>query len=231
LAEGGRGRVEASLAGGLVQLEDGTVVRLAGVDVPGRGEPGWVEARAALAKAVDGREVSLLHSGPRRDGFDRAVAHLRTVSGRRWVQGALLDAGMARVRTTPSDRALAREMLDREARARIAGRGLWATSDWRVRLPAEIEPGFNLVEGRLESSGRRLRFVRSELVVSVSARARTDLAAAGVSPNELSQGVVRIRGVVRQEGAGLTLVVDHPEQIEILSRPAPQSRGVPGARQ
>lgn len=160
LAEGGRGRVEAALAGGLVRLEDGSVVRLAGVDVPGRGEPGWAEARAELGRVTEGRAVSLLHGGARQDGFGRTVAHVRTAAGRRWVQGELLDAGVARVRTAAGDRALAREMLEREARARIAGRGLWASEGWRVRLAGEAEPGFALVEGRIDGSGRELRFER-----------------------------------------------------------------------
>jgi endonuclease YncB( thermonuclease family) len=221
LAEGGRGRVEAALAGGLVRLDDGAVVRLAGVDVPGRGESGWTEARAALAGVAMGRTVSLLHGGVRSDGFGRAIAHLRTTTERRWVQGALLDAGLARVRTAPGDRALAREMLEREARARIARRGLWASEVWRVRLPDEVGHGFTLVEGRLamvapEGSEVGLAFAQGGLRLEVSPRTAKDLASAGLAPDVLGGRVVRVRGTVRSGALGPTLTIDHPEQIEVL---------------
>jgi endonuclease YncB( thermonuclease family) len=222
LAEGGGGRVEAALVGGRLRLDGGGVVRLAGVEVPERGEPGWDQARSELARHAEGRAVSLLHGGARTDGFGRVVAHVRTRDARRWVQGALLDAGMARVRTTAEDRALAREMLDREARARLGGRGLWRSEAWRVQLPDEVRPGFGLVEGRLApvppgASGRQLAFARAGLRLELSPAAARDLAAAGAGPQQLAGRLVRVRGVVRSGGRGPTLSIDHPDQIEVLA--------------
>ena len=64
----------------------------------------------------------------------------------------MLEAGDARVRTWADNRALARPMLDAEARARLKGRGLWALPAYQVRLPDEAAArpfGFQLVEGRV----------------------------------------------------------------------------------
>lgn len=223
LAEGERGRVEAVFTGGALRLEDGTEVRLAGVDVPGRGEAGEADARAALARLLERRDVGLLYGGLRRDGFGRALAHVRTVKGRRWAQGALLDAGLARVRTHPEDRAMAVEMLRREARARAGGRGVWADPAWRVRLPDEVEPGFVLVEGRAEAPARtraglqvRLLGARRDVRLAIPLRTAADLEAAGNPVSGWSGRVIRVRGVARRILGGTSIRIDHPEQVERL---------------
>jgi hypothetical protein len=183
-----------------------------------------VEARAALAGLTEGRAVSMLHGGTRVDGFGRTVAHLRTSERRRWVQGALLDAGLARVRTAYDDRALAREMLEREARARSTRRGLWASNAWRVRLPDEAPTGFALVEGRLAATPSagftpRLAFQRGGLALELAPRTASDMTAAGLSPERLGGRLVRVRGTVRPGRIGPTLRIDHPEQVELLVEP------------
>jgi endonuclease YncB( thermonuclease family) len=226
LAEGERGRVEAVFMGGTFRLADGTEVRLAGLDVPGREDPGGPRAQAALARLIEGRDVGLLYGGPRRDGYDRALAHARTVGGRRWVQGALLDAGLARVRTRAEDRAMATEMLRREARARAKGQGLWADAAWRVLLPDEVGPGFVLVEGRAGEAVRsraglqvRLAGVVREVRVTVPRKAAADLEAAGAPVAAWPGRLLRIRGVARPILGGTIIRVDHPEQVEVLRDP------------
>lgn len=221
LAEGERGRVDRVLSGEVMRLEGGLLVRLAGVDAPTGGEPGAMEARALLSRAFAGREAALLYGGDRRDGFDQAIAHVRTVGDRRWAQGALLDAGLARVRTEPGDRALAAEMLRREARARSVGRGLWVERDWRVLLPPEAKPGYILVEGRVTGVERtrlgwRLAFGGSFLGLVVPPRAGQDFTAAGRPLDALEGKLIRVRGVARPVRGGLELPVTHPEQIEVL---------------
>ncbi len=151
LADGGRGRVADALSGEVLLLEDGREVRLAGLHAPGEA------AERALGALTEGREVSLLHGGERVDPYGRVAAHVRLTRSRRWVQRALLDDGLARVRTTREEAALAAEMLQREARARAQGRGLWADAAQRVRLPAEVSAGttgFLIVEGRVRGTDR-----------------------------------------------------------------------------
>jgi endonuclease YncB( thermonuclease family) len=226
LAEGERGRVAAVLTGGQLRLEDGTEVRLAGVEVPRRGEPAAAEAQAALSRLLGRGEVMLLYGGPRRDGFGRALAQVRTMGRRRWAQGMLLDAGLARVRTAASDRALASEMLEREARARALARGAWASPEWRVLLPEEVEqPGFALVEGRLGSvvrkggGGAEAALGRSGLQLRVSRNALAEMSAAGAPLDRLPGRSLRVRGRVSRGAGGWSLAVDHPEQIEPLHEP------------
>jgi len=119
----GRGRVVEAISSDLVMLDDGQAVKLAGLAYMPSDEPYATKATAELRKLALGQEVELLSGGAPKDPFGRRVAHLRTVKGRRWIEGEMLEAGAARVRTFPDNRALAREMLEREAKARVAKRG------------------------------------------------------------------------------------------------------------
>ncbi len=223
LAAGEHGRVAAVRSGDVLVLDSGLVVRLSGLQTPRAGDPGADEARAALARLVQGREVQLYYGGARRDAYGRALAQVR-VTGGGWVEAAMLRAGEAQVRTFADNRAMARAMQDDEARARIAGRGLWRPGGaFQVRLPAEIDDraqGFQVVEGpvrRVSDTGRGLvlEFTdrRFGFAAEVPAAAAKDLDAAGVAPRGLEARLVRVRGYVGWDGR---MQIDHPEQIEVL---------------
>lgn len=225
LASTGEGKVVRPIAADAVLLEDGRTVRLAGVVAPRAGEPYGAEARAALEKLVAGQTVELLSCGARQDAYGRTLAHLRRKKGRVWVQGALLEAGAARVRTYDDNRALAAEMLEHEARARRAAKGLWADKTYRVLLPQEAvnARGFVLVEGRA-AAVRSSRF-GDDIVLSdggpgieaqIPGGARDDFAAAGRAAAAMKGRLVRVRGTLR---ADRTMRIDHPELLEVLAEP------------
>jgi len=218
LAPVGRGRVIEVITGDLVILDDGEPVKLAGLaSLPAR-DPYGVEARKALESLVLGDEVELLSGGAARDPFGRRVAHLRVSKGRKWVEGEMLEAGAARVRTFPDNRALAAGMLEREAQARAAERGLWALPAYQVRLPSEarLAHGFHIVEGRVMAVrriGRGFELDVEGLTAEISARAGPDFEAAQKPPATLAGKLIRIRGTVRQ---GPSMRLDHPEAVEVL---------------
>ena len=148
---------------------------------------------------------------------------MRRADDRLWLEGALLDAGAARVRTTAAGRALARAMLEREAVARGAKRGLWALEAYQVRLPTELDPregGFQIVEGRVAKAGetRGLAYLdfsrnwRDALSVEIPAASLKDFRSAGIDPLRLESRLIRVRGEVQ----GLRMTVDHPEAVELL---------------
>ena len=66
------------------------------------------------------------------DRHGRLLAHLYTEDGI-WIQGALLNQGMARVYSFPDNRALISEMLAQEKIARAAEKGIWQVSFYRIR--------------------------------------------------------------------------------------------------
>lgn len=218
LAGGESGRVTDVRSGDLLVLDTGLVVRLAGLETPRREEPGYEAARAALQSLAAGRQVTLFYGGAKRDAYGRALAHVRRADGRLWLQGAMLKAGHARVRTWSDNRALARPMLDAEARARQAGRGLWADPVYAVRLAPEAQSGFQLVEGRVArvapaGEDLMLGFSQGRFAGVIPRRAIRDFDAAGAAPADLVGKLVRVRGFVRSD---LRMRLDHPEAVEIL---------------
>jgi len=226
LAPGPKAEVVEVRSGDAVVLKGGQVVRLSGVEAPKGSDPFAAQARDALAKLVLGKQVQLMYGGARQDAYGRALAQLKLVRGGDWVQAALLKAGDVRVHTYADNRALARPMLDDEARARMARRGLWALPAYQVRLPDEAaaQPfGFQVVEGRVVSAAERDGAVRLDLERWVEAdvprEAQGAFASAGVVLADLPGRLVRIRGFMRPgSGEGL-LKLDHPEQIEVLREP------------
>jgi endonuclease YncB( thermonuclease family) len=230
LAAGPKALVAEVPTGDSVVLQGGQVVRLAGVEAPKGSDPFASEARGALAKLVLGQQVQLMYGGARQDAYGRALAHLKLAHGGpwggAWVERRLLQAGAARVHTYADNRALARPMLDVEARARLAHRGLWALPAYQVRLPDEAAArpfGFQLVEGRVVSAAERGGQVRVDLErwveADVPGGAQGAFASAGLSLADLPGKLVRIRGFLRPGPGQGVLKLDHPEQIEVLKEP------------
>jgi endonuclease YncB( thermonuclease family) len=224
LAAGRQGRVSAVLSGDTLELDGVEQVRLAGVEAPRPDDPYGQQAATLIERLTVGQTVTLLHGGAKLDADGSTVAQVRTVQSRRWLQGAMIDAGAARVRTSADNRALAKLMLAKEAGARAARRGLWALDDYRVLLPTEVEPwarGLVLVEGRVARAGRTEegdvyldfdREWRGGLSADIPKTALRDFRSARLDPLDLQGRLVRVRGAVER----LRLILDHPEQVEPL---------------
>ncbi len=157
-----------------------------------------------------------------RDRYDRALAQVRRIDGQLWLQGEMLNRGLARVRTYPDNRALAVEMLEAEARARLAKRGIWSLADYAVPLPNEApgKSGFQIVEGKVtgmrdEGAVTAIDFLGGGARAEIPRFAVAGFAAAGRSLQTLPGRMVRVRGALRD---GIVRL-DHPEMLEVL-RPA-----------
>ena len=222
-------------------------VRLAEIDTP---VP--AATRARLAAWLHGRELDLVYSGLQRDRYGRALAQLvvRSPSGsvwsdgaggiaagdagasadtvampRTWLQYRLVEAGLARVMTHADNHAHADALLAAEARARQAGRGLWADPAHRIRDPdpearAQDIGTAQIIEGRvldavqLESGRIYLNFGR-DFTVRIDAEDSAAFIAAGLTPDGLEGQRVRVRGWLVDEN-GPMIRLDHPARLELL---------------
>ncbi len=219
--------------GDTLVLADGRQVRLVGLQAPklplGRaGFKAWPlaeEAKAALAELALGGTVTLGYGGRRIDRHGRALAHLFDQAGR-WIQGALIDSGMARVYSFADNRALVPALLARESAARAAGRGIWALRAYAVRdaaaVPARLG-GFELVEGRVVETAtvRKRTYLnfgadwRSDFTITIAPRTRRLFEAAGIDPLSYQGKLVRVRGWLKSYNGPL-IEATHPEQIEVI---------------
>lgn len=233
LAVEGEATVVEVVDGDTVRLDDGNTVRLVGIQTPEMGlpdsepEPFASEAREALVALALDRRVGLAYGdGRRRDRWDRLLAHLVRTDDGCWLQGALLEAGLAMVYSFRDNRTAVAAMLAHERRARARHRGLWTEPFYRVRAAGEADgalQGFHLVEGVV----RRVAVVRGRGYLNFGADWRTDFTisiaprdlplfeAEGLAIGDYAGRLVRVRGWVRSFN-GPMIEATHPEQIEIV---------------
>lgn len=220
--------------GDTLVLEDGGRLRLAGIEAakppPGSDGAGHWPLAAAAAEALRtlavGHRITLSDAVTDRHGI--LVAQAVRGDGV-WLQGALLAAGHARVRTRPDARTRAAEMLELEDGARRRGMGIWATRPYAVRPAAEPDrlaadiDSFQVVEGRVRRAEKRGGTIyldfgddwRSDVTARVGGDAAKVFAKAGIDPLALSGRTVRLRGWVGHH-YGPIVDLSHPEQMERL---------------
>jgi len=233
LDPGEPGEVTTIVDGDTLMLADGREVRLVGIQAPklplGRaGFTPWPlaeEAKAQLSALTLGKTVTPGFGGRRGDRHGRVLAHLFDAEGR-WIQGVLLEAGLARVYSFDDNRKLIAEMLDLERRARDARRGIWALDYYALRSAEQAGRwlgGFELVEGRVVSVGlvRRRAYLnfgddwRSDFTIALDAEARRLFEAEGIDLKDYEGRLLRVRGWLKSRN-GPMIEATHPEQIELL---------------
>jgi endonuclease YncB( thermonuclease family) len=230
LEDGPLRTVTRVIDGETLALDDGTELRLIGALAPraidAGAQPGtWPMERAAadaLRNLVLGTSIEIRFGGERGDRYGRLQGHafLRTPDGVRWVQGHLLEQGLARAYTLSASRACAPELLAAESAARRGGQGIWAEAAYQVRSadqPAALLrhlATFQLVEGRVvhvaETRGSiYLNFAadrRRGFSVSLKAADRDRLGAYAAAPWGLERRQVRVRGwIERRRGPVIDL--------------------------
>ncbi len=232
LAWSGPLMVAAVPAGDRLQLEDGREVRLAGIRVPVADEEAGTPdlaraAQQALAERVAGRRVRLGVAPPASDRYGRLVAQVERVEDGLWLQGVLLEQGLAQVQTRPGEALRAAAMLARERAARAARRGLWRDPAFAPRAAdrlAGATGSFRIVRGEVVRVAPTERYLylnfgsdwRRDFTVRLRRGELVDaFARSGIAVEQLAGRRLEVRGLVLEAGGPL-IEVSHPEQIEVL---------------
>jgi endonuclease YncB( thermonuclease family) len=215
-------------AGDLLRLADGRIVRLAGIRLPPAAEDALLlaeEARAALSTLLDGQEVRLAAADAPYDRYGRLVAQIERADGL-WLQGALLERGLAQVQTRPGETARAPQMLAIERAARAARRGLWVNPAFQALEASQVAHAagrFRIVRGEVVQVAPTERFVylnfgadwRRDFTVRIAKEVARGLADAGLDVASLPGRRLEIRGVVLEAGGPL-IELSHLEQMQVL---------------
>jgi hypothetical protein len=205
-------------------------VRLAGIRVPAAagGQAGAgrfaEQARGELSTLAEGQVVHLAPAEMSHDRYGRLVAHIERADGL-WLQGALLERGLAQVQTRPGEAARADQMLALEQTARAARRGLWAEPEFMAQDAGALDGStgrFRIVRGRVLRVATTERYIylnfgadwRADFTVRVR-RAELDGALAGLDLEGLAGRLVEVRGVVLEAGGPL-IELSHPAQMQVL---------------
>jgi endonuclease YncB( thermonuclease family) len=218
-----------------IELGDGRIVRLGGLDIPNaeRAPETANSAREFLGARLLGRDADLVQLAGGTDRWGRTVADLLVADPRDGAPGstaaALLTAGYARVRPEFETRGCAPERLAIEAEARQAGLGIWRDPQFAVIQSSNSNElhrwarRFVVVEGMV----RRVGFARSriylELVprdgptIVVARKLETALAREGRPVAAMVGQTIRARGALDDRFGPRIEVVD-PAMIEIARR-------------
>lgn len=222
-------RTERAL-GGAATAALADIVGLAGpADDAGRA---GVTAGGATAggTAAGGAELALAYGGTRQDRHGRLLAQAFVAGDpARWVQGLMVDRGLARAYSLVDNYRCVAVLLQREALARDAGLGLWATdygsirkADRPDRLAGEIGR-FVIVEGRVISVGERPRrtylnfgtYWGNDFTVFVDRADLDGFATAETGLGGLDGRNIRVRGWIRED-RGPAIHMTRPEQLELV---------------
>jgi endonuclease YncB( thermonuclease family) len=241
--EAGPTRTVARIVDGeTVVLDDGSELRLLGALAPraldvGSPPGAWppeTQTQDALRALMLGKSMEIRFDGAREDRYGRRLGHAILSDGtqRRWVQGYLLEQGLARAYASFGSRACAAELLAAERAGREAGRGLWAHAAYQIRRAADTKDliayrnTFQLVEGTVVS----VAFVRGTIYLNFerkwrgafSASLRRDdrglLGAFSTKPKELEGRRVRVRGWIEQRGGGPAIDLSAAGPLEVLDQ-------------
>ena len=228
-----------------IELSDGRIVRLGGLDAPNeeRGAPEIAKAaHDFLGKRLLGRDANLLQLAGGTDRWGRTVADLVVADPQDGSVGstaaALLTAGYARVRPEFETRGCAAERLAIEADARQAGLGIWRDPQFAViQSSNSVElrrwaRRFVVVEGMV----RRVGFARSRIYVElvprdgptivVARKLETALAREGRPVSGMVGQTIRARGALNDR-FGPRIEVADPTMIEIVRRAAAAGEAKP----
>ncbi|MCP4935860.1 MAG: thermonuclease family protein [bacterium] len=224
---------------GILQLQSGELVRLMGVmpvkqfdqptsSVAKKLNAIGVQAVELLQREVVGKRVELHQSGRVHDRYDRLLAHVYSHDGK-WIQGLLLQAGLARSFSYRNNRICMPQMLALEKTARHQRIGLWRYQTFQPQPAARQKQllrrryRFSLVEGRVRKIAvvKRWMFLnfgndwRSDFTIAIKKKYKRSIERDGLALEKLTGKRVRVRGWIELWN-GPVIKVTHKEQIELL---------------
>jgi endonuclease YncB( thermonuclease family) len=226
---------------GLLQLASGEQVRLIGVmpvkliDNPSSPTAKKLNKLAnqaidILRREVEGKKVELRQSGRARDRYNHLLAHVYGQDGK-WLQGILLQAGLARSYSYADNHICMSEMLALEANARREQRGLWR---YRIFQPQKASQHkqllrkhyrFTLVEGEVRKVASVKKWVflnfgdnwRDDFTIAIKRKYKRKIEKSGLNLEKLKGKKIRVRGWIERWNGPL-IKVTHKEQIELLDK-------------
>lgn len=233
--------------GETVALDDGKKVRLIGALAPrardaGGDEGAWPleeAAKTSLAELTLGKRVELAFGVHREDRYGRHLAHLFTNEGgeRLWVQGELLQLGLARAYALPGDDTCLAELIANEQIARTAGAGVWTSHVYAPRSSAKTgelmaqRSTFQIVSGRVASVGRSKGTVyldfgedwHTDFTVSIPRRVAGSDTGLSAKLDGLKGRPVEVRGWIERRSGPLIAVTSAAQITIIADEPAAAS--------
>jgi endonuclease YncB( thermonuclease family) len=236
LEPGATRTVTRIIDGETLALDDGREVRLVGALGPRARDAGaeagaWPleeAAKTSLAQLTLGKRVELAYGPIREDRYGRYLAHVFVnENGRRlWVQGEMLQLGLARAYALPGVEACLATLIANEAIGRTVEAGIWTsriydpkTADKTFALLA-MRGTFQIVRGRVQSVSQTktagyLNF-GSDWKTDFTVRIPKRLLTAQPQLAALGGRTIEVRGWIERRN-GPMLTITHAAAVSVLA--------------
>lgn len=219
-----------------IQLENGSLINLIGIDYPDynfkqQGEYSLL-AYEILNDMLVGKIIQTYVTPDddlgRTNRMGHMLAHVERVEDTLWVQGTLLELGLARVMTNARNPQMAEQMYMAEQKARNEEppMGIWAHERYAV-IPADAAKDYidtiGVVEGDVVGTAIRDNRIfinfgadwRNDFTVSIAPENRRVFSKAGIDPLSWRGKRLRVRGWIDSYN-GPYIEITHPQAVEIL---------------
>ncbi len=210
--------------GDTVMLENGTKIRLLGINAPEvehrnkSGQPGGEEAKRWLEGVVLGKKIRLQKDIEKKDKYGRTLAHIFT-QDRRHINLELVEAGLATVNIHPPNLKFTDELLRAQKLAESKKLGVWEYPGYQPKTVASIEGSRLKGWQRLVGNVLRIRESRkyAYLVFSKQFDARIALDNLRYFP-DLKKYIgkkIEVRGWISRRKKHLSMLIRHPAAIKM----------------
>ena len=231
-----------------LQLDNDQIIQLSELDSPDllQADPGELalQGKELLESLFLNKKIiiyqSLTPQTGRTNRMGYELAHIIRADDSVWAQGALLSAGLVRVRTTPDNNALVSDMLTLEQNARNVSvsassprKTLWTDEKYKILTPQTAQTArreFQIVEGTVVSAATQKNVIylnfgpnwRTDFTIGIKPEARRLFSKAGLQPLQWAGKTLRVRGWL-EDYNGPYIDIDHPQRIEFIEPEHPAS--------
>lgn len=221
-------------------LDNGKILRLSGLDIPDFNprNPGdfALKTKEKLSNMLTDNKIKIYQTMNSKLGrtnrMGHELAHIVIEDSGKWIQGYLLEEGLARVRTTARNPDMASQMYETEVKARRNNKGIWGHTGFPVLnkdSAKEYTDSFQIVEGTIHKAAivRNTIYLnfeedwRKDFTIGIKAATRRDFSKEGLDPLSWKGKHVRARGWLRSWN-GPYMEIDHPQAVEIIGEKGSQ---------
>ncbi len=231
------GRIAQIIDPVTILLKDKTIIRLASIDVPNDKDTDLSIRALDYLKTLlpEGKEIFIFQTRSSKSGrvnrMNHQLAHLVTKEDNIWVQGSMLEQGLAYIYTAPNHDELISEMIAAENKAIKAEKDIWSpTSKNKIISPENTEKAigdFAIVEGSITkvASIRNNTYLnfgadwKTDFTIMIPSTLRKNFAKNGIDLLSLGNQRVRVRGWMREYN-GPFIELEDISHLQILANPS-----------
>ncbi len=216
--------VKKIVDGDTIVLENGTKVRLLGINTPEIAkrdkiaEAGGVAAKKWLIEKLTKTKVKLRYDIEKKDAYDRTLAYVLTDKGEN-INVELVKNGLAAMNIYPPNLKYLKPLWKAQQQARAKKRGIWGLKAYKAKkvsqFDASIHRGWQRIRGKIQRLKRARKYDYLYLSPTFSIKIAKNSQHLFKNLDDYVGKHVEVHGWVRKNKQKYTLLVRHPSAIEL----------------